>query len=114
MSTSPTQLTLQRLRKEGWTAAVVERWKPCMRKGKLEPYGVRVDLFGLFDVLAFNDWWVLGVQATTAANHASRVKKMKDNPLLAEWLRRDDRIAEVWTFRQKKKGARWIERRESL
>ena len=115
MSTSPTELTLNRLRKEGWTAAVVEKWKPCMRKGKLEPYGVRVDLFGLFDVLAFNDFWIVGIQATSAANHASRVKKMQANPLLREWLVNwKHRGAQVWTFRQKKKGARWIERREDV
>ena len=114
MSTSPTELTLNRLRKEGWTAAVVEKWKPCLRKGKLEPYGVRVDLFGLFDVLAFNDFWIVGIQATSASNHASRVKKMRANPLLEAWLRNACRFAEVWTFRQKKKGARWIERREDV
>ena len=41
--TTPTQRTLAKLRKEGWTAAVVERRNPGVFKTH--------DLFGFIDVL---------------------------------------------------------------
>ena len=112
MSTSPTSLTLARLRKVGWTAAVVEKWKPVMRNGKLEPYGVRVDLFGVIDIIAIYHGFTLGVQATSAANHAARVKKAAASPLLAKWLEGESRDFEVWSW--KKPKHRWVLRTEGV
>lgn len=104
MSTSPTQLTLQRLRKDGWTAAVVEKWNPHAK--------IRQDLFGFIDVLAIHKGFTLGVQATTAKHHTERVKKAAASPLLAKWLEGESRDFEVWSW--KKPKFRWELRKESV
>lgn len=75
MSLSPTQLTLRYLTAEGYTAAVVEKWNPHAR--------IRQDLFGFIDVLAIRPGETLAVQTTTAANVASRVRKIGDHPNIA-------------------------------
>lgn len=72
---SPTQLTLRHLTVEGYTAAVVEKWNPHAR--------IRQDLFGFIDVLAVRPGETLAVQTTTAANVASRVRKIGDHPNIA-------------------------------
>ena len=46
---SPTQRSLKHLRKNGWTAQVVEKWLPP--RGKMK-FGVRIDLFGFGDIVA--------------------------------------------------------------
>ena len=64
---SPTSRTLQVLRREGYLAAVAEKWNPHSR--------TRADLFGFADVLAVRAGApVLAVQATSAGNHAARVR----------------------------------------
>jgi hypothetical protein len=77
---SPTQRSLNALRKEGWRCAVVERWNAYAK--------VRQDLFGFIDVLAMHAGrtGILGVQATSASNLASRVNKALDSDDLATWL----------------------------
>ncbi len=70
MSLSPTQLTLRHLRKQGYTAAVVERWNPHAR--------IRQDLFGCVDVLAVGYGETIAVQCTSKGNISSRVRKMAD------------------------------------
>lgn len=76
--TSPTARTLAALRKEGWTAQVVEKWNAHAK--------VRVDLYGIIDILAMRNGKLLGVQATSGSNAAARVKKARAEPRLAEWL----------------------------
>src|SRR5262249_35740378 len=95
---SPTSRTLQLLRSEGFTAAVVERWVPGRP--------VRIDLFGAFDLVAVKAdvAGVLGVQTTSGTNHASRVTKFRENPHLRVWLAAGNR-AEVWSWAQR--GGRW-------
>ena len=61
---SPTELTLKHMRKQGYTAAVVEKWNPWVQvggKGRICPVckkgdgiGIRQDLFGFGDILALN------------------------------------------------------------
>lgn len=68
---SPTQRTLAKLRKEGWTVAVVEHWNPHAR--------IRQDLFGVVDILALKDGETLAVQATSRGNISSRVKKIAEH-----------------------------------
>lgn len=96
MSTSPTALTLRDLRRDGWTAEVVERWNPHAR--------VRHDLFGFVDVLALRGDVTLGVQATSASNVSSRVRKIADSDLVAA-VRAAGWQLEVWGW--EKKGRRW-------
>jgi hypothetical protein len=64
------QRSVALLRRESFVAAVVERRLPrCCATG---------DAFGLFDVLAVRAdvRGVVGVQATSGTNHASRVRKL--------------------------------------
>jgi hypothetical protein len=102
---SPTQRTLQLLRREGYTADVVERRLPrCF---------ITRDFLGAFDVLAVRADLpgVLGVQTTSASNHAARAGKLLANPLLRAWLGAGNR-AEVWSWA--KRRGRWCCRRQAL
>ena len=113
--TSPTQLTLKRLRRDGWLAEVTERWNPyggarVMRDGVLKPVGNRVDLYGCIDVLAVRsfvhgpDAGILGVQCTSRANQSARLKKAMALPALHTFLAGGGRF-QVWGW--KKIGRRW-------
>lgn len=67
---TPTQRTLAHLRREGYLAAVVERWNPHAR--------IRQDLFGVIDVLAIRAGETLAVQATSGSNVSARVRKIAE------------------------------------
>jgi len=70
MKATPTKRTLDRLRKTGHIAQVVERWNERAR--------VRQDLFGFVDVVAIHPAAkrILFVQATSHANVGARVRKI--------------------------------------
>lgn len=68
---SPTQRSLKHLRKAGYLAGVVEKWIPQVRQRK--------DLFGFIDILALREGEIVGVQATTGSNVASRVEKIANH-----------------------------------
>jgi carbonic anhydrase len=68
---SPTARSLDHLRKAGYLAGVVEKWIPAVKR--------RQDLFGFIDILAVRDGEVLGVQATSGDNVASRVNKIAEH-----------------------------------
>lgn len=77
-----TERTLRWLRADGWMVAVVEKWVPrTPRKGAASagPAGIRVDLFGCFDVVAVKllEGGTLYVQTTTRAHLKERVEKVK-------------------------------------
>jgi hypothetical protein len=122
---SPTARSLKKLRKEGWTASVVEKWIPQVKR--------RRDCFG-FDVLACkpidphcrpserrepNGPWIpldgiVGVQATSAANHSSRKAKLLKNAEAANWVAAGGRL-EVWSWRKSSRTRpQWICRTEAL
>lgn len=71
VATSPTQRSLKLLRAEGYLCQVVEQWNPWAR--------VRVDLFGLIDILAIRDGEIVGVQATTGENVSHRAAKIAEH-----------------------------------
>jgi hypothetical protein len=96
VTVSPTQLTLRQLKADGWLAAVVEHWNPHAR--------VRNDLFGFIDVLAIRPGETLAVQATSAPNTASRVRKIAEHPNIAA-VREAGWQIEVWGWA--KKSGRW-------
>lgn len=96
MAKSPTQLTLERLRKEGFLCEVTEKWLPGAN--------VRKDLFGFIDILAIKDGSVLAVQATSKANISSRVNKIAEHENIAE-VRKLGWQIEVWGWA--KVGNRW-------
>lgn len=94
---SPTQLTLRKLKTDGWTTlAIVERWNPFAR--------IRQDLFGCIDILAIKDGDTLGIQCTTYGNRNARVKKISDNEHLPN-MRKANWSIEVWGWR--KKNNKW-------
>ena len=97
MKQSPTSRTLQFLRKQGVTVAIVERWNPGAR--------VRQDLFGVIDIVGLEPGkaGVLGVQTTTAANIAARREKIAQEPRAALWMACGNRLQIIgWA----KRGAR--------
>lgn len=95
---SPTARTLRRLRAEGWTAEVVERWNPHAR--------VRNDLFGFVDVLAVRDGVTLAVQATSGSNAAARVAKIGEHQNIGAVRKAGWRI-EVWAWRKLASSGKW-------
>ena len=68
---TPTQRSLKHLRAAGYTAEVVEKWVPGAN--------IRRDLLGFIDVLAIRETEVVGVQATSGSNVASRIAKIAEH-----------------------------------
>ena len=106
---SPTQRTLQRIRKEGWPlVAVVERWNPHAM--------IRQDLYGFIDILAVCPRrGILAVQATSGSNVVSRVDKIASHENARPWLETPGCRIEVWGWRKLKvkrggKAVRWVPR----
>jgi hypothetical protein len=95
---SPTQLTLRKLKTDGWTTlAIVEHWNPFAR--------IRQDLFGCIDILALKDGDTLAIQCTTYNNRWARVKKISENDHIAN-MRKCNWSIEVWGWR-KNKSNKW-------
>lgn len=67
---SPTQRSLEKLRSEGYTVAVVERYNSFTKR--------RHDLFGFIDVLAIRGGETLAVQTTSASNMSARAAKIAE------------------------------------
>jgi len=68
---SPTARTLAEMRKRGYLVQVVEKWIPAVKR--------RQDLYGFIDVLAIREGEIVGVQATSGDNVASRVAKIAEH-----------------------------------
>jgi hypothetical protein len=104
---SPTALSLERLRAEGFIAQVVEQTIPhCF---------IKRDFIGCIDVIAFNATEIIGVQATSGSNHAARRTKALAIPELVTWLKGQNRHFEVWSWTQPGgKGTKYVLRRERL
>ena len=79
--TSPTQRSLKLLRDEGYFAQVVERFNPYAR--------IRIDLFKFIDLVAIrkDKPGVLGVQTTSGAHLAERIKKAIKFKEMEVWLK---------------------------
>lgn len=101
---TPTARTLAELRKDGYLAAVVEKWNPHAK--------IRQDLFGCVDVLGIREGETIAVQATSGGNVASRVKKMTDTDALYV-MRKAGWTIQVWGWRKGSNG-RWALRKEDL
>ena len=72
---TPTQRSLAHLRQQGVDLVqVVEKWNPHAR--------IRQDLFGVIDILAIREGETIGVQATSASNVSSRVRKLEESDAL--------------------------------
>jgi hypothetical protein len=66
---SPTQLTLRKLKEDGYICKTVEKWNPWAR--------IRQDLWG-FDVIAAKRGEAVLVQCTSASNVSARIKKIEE------------------------------------
>ena len=97
---TPTTRTLRKLAADGWMADIVERW---IRKGPFQKPTTK-DLFGIGDILAVKNSSILLIQATTGANGAARVTKIKAEPRTRRWL--CAALIEVWAWRELK-GKGW-------
>lgn len=104
---SPTGRTLARLKRDGITADVVEKWIPQARKRK--------DVAGCIDVIAYgHDVGILGIQTTSGTNHAARRTKALVEPRLTQWLHGGGHF-ELWSWTQPSgAGGRWRLRKERI
>ena len=84
--TSPTAKSLDYLRKQGYTCAVVEKFNSFTKK--------RIDLFGVIDIVAVKstEKGVLGVQVTSRGNIQSRYQKCLEEPRIRVWLDAGNRL----------------------
>lgn len=97
---SPTQRTLDLLRKRGYRPAVVERWNPHTN--------IRQDLFGCIDVLAIGNGETIAVQCTSKQNMRSRINKIQDSDALFDMRDAGWRVlVHGWHQPKKKPGTRW-------
>lgn len=83
---TPTQLSLDYLRKQGYTVAIVEHWNAFAK--------IRQDLFGIIDLVAIKTGvpGVLGIQTTSKSNISARVNKSKKNKDLLTWYKSGNRF----------------------
>lgn len=86
---SPTARAKAYCKSKGWPCQVVEKYNMFAK--------VRQDLFGIIDVLALAGDQVLGIQATSRANHKARVDKVHDSEYLTPWLNTKS-IMEIWSY----------------
>jgi len=73
---SPTKRSLDYLRKDGYLAAVVEKWNPHTK--------TRHDLFGVIDILGIRDGETIAIQATSGSNVSARLKKITESDALPD------------------------------
>lgn len=83
---SPTELSLDFLRKQGYSVAITEHWNAFAK--------IRQDLFGIIDLVAIKAGipGVLGIQTTSRTNISARVKKSMQNKDLLTWYKAGNRF----------------------
>src|SRR5690606_35502847 len=104
MASSPSERSLKVMRERGYRAAVVERWNPHAR--------IRQDLFGCVDLLCIGNGETVAVQATSASNVSSRIRKLEDSEALADMRNAGWRIL-VHGWKRASNG-RWMLREEDI
>ncbi len=76
---SPTSRSLQYLKKEGYTAQVVEKFNMFAH--------VRIDLFQFIDIVAMKPGEpLLAIQVTDTGDLSKRINKAESGPFLTMWL----------------------------
>ena len=96
---SPVQRTMRALRERGNICAVVEKWNPYGG-----PHGIRVDLFGIIDILVLDpERGFIGIQAC-GQDFAAHLRKMTiDNAQeCIDWLKTPGGYIELWGWRKLK------------
>ena len=96
---SSMQRTLRQLRQEGCICGIVEKFNPHVGK-----FGIRQDLFGIFDLIVIYPSHICGVQACIT-DFKKHKKKILDNEVAPEWIKVGGSI-ELWGWRKviKKRG----------
>lgn len=86
MKTSPTQRSLAKLRKEGWTVCSVEKWIAQIKQRK--------DAFGFGDLLScrIGTAGATLVQTTSGSNFSARLEKIKGIAAAGVWLASGNKI----------------------
>lgn len=84
---TPTQRSLAKLRQDGYTVCVVEKWIPMIHQRK--------DAFGFGDLLAVKvgENGATLVQTTSGSNFSARMEKIRGIAEAAIWLAAGNRIA---------------------
>ncbi len=102
MPDTPTSRSLKKLREEGWTVAVVERWNPYAK--------IRQDLFGFADLIAMKPGErPLLIQTTSGDHVAARLAKIAANEHSATALSAGFRIvAHGWRKLKVKRGGKAV------
>ena len=86
MST-PTQRSLEYLRKQGYIVGIVEQtihFPDKQRPGKMTMF--KRDLFNIFDLVAAGPGGIIGVQTTSRSNQQSRIQKIQGSREADKWL----------------------------
>jgi len=98
---TPTQRTLRALRQEGYLCGIVERFNPHVGK-----YGIRQDLFGIFDIIAITPNGICGIQSC-GQSYSEHNKRILESEYAIEWLKAGGNI-ELWSWRKvlKKRGGK--------
>lgn len=73
---SATQLSLKKLRAEGYLCAIVEHFNPWVK--------IRQDMFGFVDIVAVKENESLYIQTTTADHMEARIRKIMGHPNLPQ------------------------------
>jgi hypothetical protein len=95
--TSPTQRSIELLKKEGYKVAIVEKFNHFIK--------IRQDLFGFIDLVALHPdkKGILGVQTTSGSHLANRIDKAMMLPAFHLWIKCGNAVEfHGWV----KKGAR--------
>lgn len=80
---SPTQRSLNYIRKQGCLVGITERYNSFIKQ--------RFDLFGFADLLFVSGEYVVLVQTTSRSNLNARIAKVKSNASAAIWLQSPNR-----------------------
>lgn len=99
---TPTQRTMQYLRRQGCNCAVVEKWNQHVGE-----HGIRQDLFGIVDILVLEpgeDGGFLGIQAC-GQSFAEHKRKLIEECAEAclNWLNTRGGKLQIWSWRKVKK-----------
>lgn len=101
MTATPTnRLTRKWLTDRGYVVALAERFDPRLRR--------RIDLYSFIDFIALHpvDREIVGVQATSDTNRASRRQKILAEPNAATWARSGGRVLLITWGKHGARGGR--------
>jgi len=107
VKTSPTQRSLEKLRRDGYSCSIVEKWVPSTPagyKGRI----IRHDVWNFGDILACKVGvrGALLVQTTTGSNSSARLNKIKGIAEAGIWLAAGNSIEVHGWARRGAKGKR--------